>query len=193
MAEPKTTNLGLNLSHPTSPDVRGEWPASMDENLQKIDAFAGSGGGGGVTNTGDLTGPFILIGNDGAEIKADTVWKIVTGEDESVLGTDEEAGNDNAYFAAVSADGTQFINIGIQGAAAFLNISKGDPATGAFFQVSPDGGVVGIVGIDLDLSDGGTGNAHLANIIDSTGSPGTAGQILSSLGSGLGVKWIDPA
>ena len=63
---------------------------------------------------------------------------------------------------------------------------------GKGFAVDTDGsGLVQLQSLDLDLSQVGVaGTAD--DIIDSTGSHGTAGQVLSSLGSGLGVLWIDP-
>lgn len=57
----KTPNLGLNLAFPRSPDYHGDWPVSLDENLQIIDAFAGTVGGGGGAPGGS---PGQLQGNN---------------------------------------------------------------------------------------------------------------------------------
>ena len=97
MAEPKTPNLGLNLSVPTSPDVRGEWPASQDENLQIMDAkiqeaLDGCGGGS--------IAPF-LVGNDGT-----FDW---LGTNDPTSGT----GRDNIAFNLSNAAGTDGVFIGI--------------------------------------------------------------------------------
>ena len=74
----------------------------MDENLQKIDDFAGSGGGGGVTNTGDLTAGHVVVGNDGVDLKADPMFSIgIVDGPGGFVGKD-----DTAFFELESTDGT---------------------------------------------------------------------------------------
>ena len=151
MADPVTTNLGLKLSHPTSPDYRGEWPASMDENLEKIDAAFATAGG--------LAAPWSQSGAT-IEVTADNGMVQLTDTSSNVASL-------QPGLVQISAPGRVSGSLSVNGSAS---------------QLQAD---IVLANTTVDLSNG-------ADIIDSTGSHGTAGQVLSSLGSGSGVKWITP-
>lgn len=147
---------------------------------------SGGGGSGTVTNTGTLTAGQLLIANGGVDITADPIWS-----DDGGGGL--RAQSDDASIGVVSTDGlTSTATV----TPSRITVSSGSTeielyADTKIMAITGSGGVVSGETVTpvvfLDMNNGGDGPADLK---DSTGAVGTSGQVLSSLGTGLGVKWV---
>lgn len=152
-------------------------PGYNSGNREVVTIGGGGGGGGTVTNTGDLTAGHLVTGNGGVDVSANATWTLPGGGTQFV-GTDDAAG-----FNINNADSSR------QWYALPNETAIVDNSTNAYISESATDGLA-LSGVPIDLSDNSGGS--FPDIIDSTGAHGTAGQVLSSLGAGLGVKWVDP-
>lgn len=145
-------------------------------------AFAdvgGGGGGGTVTNTGTLTAGALIVGNGTTDVKADPTFGIGP-----IAAKTLGARDDDAAIELDSTDGTTTQSYWTTQEFAFDNNDSGRS-----LHVLSDSGLVQLVSMDLDLSQAGTAGTN-SDIIDSTGSHGTAGQVMTSLGPNNGILWV---